>query len=545
MSLIIADTLALNRADPHSYRRNVSQLTFAGCPANKVCKSSSRNVFYSCNERQYHSWNRLRFDPLRSRSRSLVAVALTGSVLLCGQAAAGRPWPGLHRLHCDSRKSYNSWIDSVPVIGSRRSVNTNVNSSDSGIEGHDETHDNATSNPAPPPQNPVEGREKNAKPGSSQAWVDFSSLGDRLSDLLMPEWAKILPGFITKLQNELSTAPGSLAEQIWWEAHDPEINPEIIWDASVRVSDDLCKEEESFLENRKRFTRRGLAKYIGLKEEDIHPDDIPTIAMCGSGGGLRALVAGTSSYLSAYESGLFDCVTYTAGVSGSCWLQALYYSSISKQSHAKLIQHLKNRLGVHIAFPPAALELLSSAPTDKYLLSGLIEKWKGVPNADFGIVDLYGLLLAARLMVPKGDLAVDEVDLKISNQRRFTDSGAQPLPIYTAVRHEIPIEGAGGEDLARAVKREAWFQWFEYVTRQALLTCSLLTFLDLRHMNFGAKNLRLASLLGQLDDSSMVARLYGEKMALRCQNCGSQSCSAYGAALSVLPCHTITKRSNR
>jgi phospholipase A2 len=103
-------------------------------------------------------------------------------------------------------------------------------------------------------------------------------------------------------------------------------------------------------------------------------------------------------------------------------------------------------------------------PTNKFLLSGLVEKLKGVPDADFGIVDIYGLLLAARLLVPKGDLGIDTEDLKITNQRKFIDWGQNPLPIYTAVRHEIPLaeQQENSPEAARAkAKAEAWFQWFE------------------------------------------------------------------------------------
>ncbi|CAN9174716.1 unnamed protein product [Alternaria alternata] len=292
-----------------------------------------------------------------------------------------------------------------------------------------------------------------------------SKLGDTIIDYIVPNWVKVLPGFIRKLQNELSMAPGSLAEEIWYQANDPEINPEIIWDASVRVSNELCDEEKAFLKKRAQFTKAALARYLDIPEAQIHPDDVPVIAMCGSGGGLRALVAGTSSYLSSKEHGLFDCVTYTAGVSGSCWLQTLYYSDLTQRSHARIIRHLKNRLGVHIAFPPDALELLVSAPTNKYLLSGLVEKAKGIPDADFGLVDIYGALLAARLLVPKGELSVSEYDFKVSNQRRFTDNGSHPLPIYTAVRHEIPLAEQTDTDVIAAeakARREAWFQWFEF-----------------------------------------------------------------------------------
>ena len=295
--------------------------------------------------------------------------------------------------------------------------------------------------------------------------VEWTSIPDKITEMIIPEWARVIPDFVAKLQNELSMAPGSLAEEIWQEAHDPEINPEIVWDAQVRISNDLCNEEKSFLENRRKRTKVALARYLDIPEDEIHPDDVPVIAMCSSGGGIRALIAGASSYLSTKNQGLFDCVTYTAGVSGSCWLQTLYYSSVGGQSHERLIRHLKHRLGVHIAFPPAALNLVNSAPTNKFLLSGLVEKLKGIPAAEFGIVDVYGLLLAARLLVPRDELSVDDLDLKISNQRQYTDLGENPLPIYTAVRHEIPLEDQMDPNTQRAAekaKQESYFQWFEF-----------------------------------------------------------------------------------
>jgi len=274
---------------------------------------------------------------------------------------------------------------------------------------------------------------------------DWSSITGRISDAVLPSWAKLIPDYYDKLSTELSQAPGSLADDIWREAHDPTINPEIVRNATVRVSKELCEEEKAFLKKRKSHTKRALAKYLGVSETEIHPDDVPTIAMCGSGGGLRALVAGTSSYLSAQEVGLFDIVTYTAGVSGSCWLQSLYYSSITGQRHDRLIEHLKRRLDVHIAFPPPLLQMLTTTPTSKYLLSGGFEKYKGVKDADFGLVDVYGVMLGARLLVPSNELSIDNLDLKISNQQRFINEGQQPLPIYTAVRHDIPEEAIKAE----------------------------------------------------------------------------------------------------
>ncbi|KAF7507398.1 hypothetical protein GJ744_010457 [Endocarpon pusillum] len=306
------------------------------------------------------------------------------------------------------------------------------------------------------------------------AGLDWGNVGNKITDFILPTWARLLPDQVRKLQFELSMEPGTLAHEIWQEAADADINPEIMWDASVRISNNLCEDELRFQNKRRERLVPALARYLHINEKDIDPEDVPTIALCGSGGGLRALVAGTGSYLSAQEDGLFDCATYTAGVSGSCWFQTLYHTSMGEQNFHKICRHLKNRIGLHIAFPPAAFKLVSSAPTNKHLLSGFIEKLKGDPGAAFGLVDVYGLLLAARFLVPKGELGVSERDLKLSNQRAHLADGAHPMPIYTAVRHEIPVEQAEAqveaaddqpttkEAIKETAQKEAWFQWFEF-----------------------------------------------------------------------------------
>jgi phospholipase A2 len=287
---------------------------------------------------------------------------------------------------------------------------------------------------------------------------------------VLPDWSIGLPEWISRLQAELNMEPGSVADAIWTEARDPAINPEVAWDSKVRISPDLCNDEKAYLKKRKNHTRRALASYLDIPEEEVHEDDVPVIAATGSGGGLRAMVAGTGYYQALYVAGLFDCLTYTAGVSGSCWLQSIYFSNIGRQSFEKVIEHLKKRIGVHIAHPPKALELIDTPPTNKYLLRGIVEKLK-VGASSFGLVDLYGLLLAARLMVPSNEMILSDDDMKLSQQRRFLDDGQQPLPIYTAVRHEIPT--VVGEHEKTSLKEEEetkqldWFQWFEMTPYEA------------------------------------------------------------------------------
>jgi phospholipase A2 len=245
-------------------------------------------------------------------------------------------------VHNDAPSGFAKWFKG----GGQKETNS-ISTKDA-EDKMNEPGDTGSGQQDPPPQTRIASDKKGDKKGEdtfspwqgftstlASASNSFSSLGDTIADYVIPKWAKTLPGYITKIQNELSMAPGTLAEQIWHEANDPEINPEIIWEATVRVSDQLCDDEKKFLEKRRTFTKRALARYLDIPEGKIHPDDVPVIGMCGSGGGLRALVAGTSSYLSAAEQGLFDCVTYTAGVSGSCWLQTLYYSNVTQQNHGE------------------------------------------------------------------------------------------------------------------------------------------------------------------------------------------------------------------
>lgn len=103
-------------------------------------------------------------------------------------------------------------------------------------------------------------------------------------------------------------ARGSLAEEIWQEAEDESIHPEIALNARVRVGKDLCPDELAFVRRRRKYTARALANYLEIPEADVNPKDVPTIAVCGSGGGLRALVAGAASYLSVGQNPPRACI---------------------------------------------------------------------------------------------------------------------------------------------------------------------------------------------------------------------------------------------
>ena len=45
--------------------------------------------------------------------------------------------------------------------------------------------------------------------------IEWSSLGDKIADRVLPEWTMALPRYIDKLQKEVEMVPGSLAYEIW------------------------------------------------------------------------------------------------------------------------------------------------------------------------------------------------------------------------------------------------------------------------------------------------------------------------------------------
>lgn len=94
-----------------------------------------------------------------------------------------------------------------------------------------------------------------------------------------------------------------------------------------------------------------LAKLFGVAIEDIDERDIPIVAIAGSGGGLRAMCNTAGSLDALNDAGILDCVTYVAGISGSCWSLGALYSGVAGldnglPSTALTCDHLQSRITV-------------------------------------------------------------------------------------------------------------------------------------------------------------------------------------------------------
>ncbi|RKO86594.1 acyl transferase/acyl hydrolase/lysophospholipase, partial [Blyttiomyces helicus] len=268
---------------------------------------------------------------------------------------------------------------------------------------------------------------------------------------------------------------------------DVKANPELERDAVVSRNNAIPAEELAFQASRKAFCRESFAKFIGVPVDDVHVDDIPVIAIGGSGGGMKAML-GTAGYLQGMEEeGLFDSVMYLSGVSGSCWTISTLYTAAAC-SPTTLVSHFTKVLPYHPGDVRHIQSLLSPSPSTLVPLffGGLVQK--RITNLPRGVVDIYGALLALHF---GGDGNIDPEKMKLSHHAKWMDGGRAPMPIYTAVRHERPwkdrvdadvttadiekftgkkfdeaqaeydAEGDKEEVVVDLKSKTAWSQWFE------------------------------------------------------------------------------------
>ncbi|WPG99744.1 cytosolic phospholipase a2 beta [Acrodontium crateriforme] len=292
----------------------------------------------------------------------------------------------------------------------------------------------------------------------------------------------IKPAFPEFIQDvKILGSIGSLESKVKKDISDPSIFPEVQKIAEVRRGLELSPEEQAFLEKRRIHVRNGFAKYLGINPEEIHPDDVPTVSYGGSGGGFRAMLGCLGYGDEMHRSGLWDCLTYVSGVSGSCWSLAAYYS-IGNANMQTVIEHCKKRFSPYHPLSGEAIRALLSAPGGaRTTLGPLIQKSKS--GLQTVAMDLYSVFTTGWIFFQDdpsshpGGHANKEVAgfqktwYRWSTAREYTDTGAEPLPIITAIRHERPWKDwkdsehpfaepdhASGD---HADAKDAWFQWFE------------------------------------------------------------------------------------
>ncbi|KAG9050772.1 hypothetical protein FS837_002716, partial [Tulasnella sp. UAMH 9824] len=191
------------------------------------------------------------------------------------------------------------------------------------------------------------------------------------------EWPASLANLQAQLSAlilELGRGEGSLWSQLVKEAPNPELHPEVEWDAEVRIGDELCFREKAFLRERRRKMLHSYAKLFGVSPSELDERDLPIVAIAASGGGFRAMCNTAGALRRAQSSGILDVTTYISAISGSTWTLGALYSGVAGafDAHAAA-QHIQLRAQIP-QLDSRVLDMLITPPTNKYLMAGLIQK---------------------------------------------------------------------------------------------------------------------------------------------------------------------------
>ncbi|KAF5544171.1 phospholipase A2 [Fusarium phyllophilum] len=218
--------------------------------------------------------------------------------------------------------------------------------------------------------------------------------------------------------------------------------PELQWDAQVRQGSSLHHEEQKFIELRKlSMSSQGkdsLHRFLDLPpDEKVDPRDVPLIALGGSGGGYKVMYGFTGFISAVKKHGLWDCITWTAGVSGSCWTLAAYYT-IARHDIQRLIDHYLT-VASELAHPMSihALNMVARSKRGVYFLIGPLVSKAQKNIIGLGIMDLYSTLTATYQLLsrePKGRLSRATLQWSKIWHRSGIDKGLEPMPLLAAVR---------------------------------------------------------------------------------------------------------------
>jgi hypothetical protein len=179
-------------------------------------------------------------------------------------------------------------------------------------------------------------------------------------------------------------------------------------------TDDICNEEKKAVLQRQKKVIQALKNLVpecSLEE----PERAPTIALCLSGGGFRAMVASLGFLEGLNDIGLLDCITYISCLSGSTWAIAPWIAS-------------EQPLDMYIKSIPYKLNQDMNASLVLSTCNKIIEKILYLQS--FSLIECYAEVLA-NILLPEWKRKKFEVT--ISDTHSHIANGTYPIPIYSAI----------------------------------------------------------------------------------------------------------------
>ncbi|CAL4060154.1 unnamed protein product, partial [Meganyctiphanes norvegica] len=231
----------------------------------------------------------------------------------------------------------------------------------------------------------------------------------------------------------------------------------------LRFSMSLCDDEKSYLRQRRLNVLQSMKTLLG--EDGPHAEsEVPTIGILGSGGGFRAMIGLSGALRALQDSGLLDCTTYLAGLSGSTWCISTLYSqdlicdnSTSQEKKNECNQETDDNIDFsNINISTEKIELKSTKnfrgslnvkefqktlcvsvgknwewnilKMPQYLADMLSNYWKGQSLRPVSFVDIFGHLIGDVLLGKEKKHLMKLSDL----QARISD-GKAPFPLFSAL----------------------------------------------------------------------------------------------------------------
>uniref|UniRef100_A0A2K6U840 Phospholipase A2 n=1 Tax=Saimiri boliviensis boliviensis TaxID=39432 RepID=A0A2K6U840_SAIBB len=200
-----------------------------------------------------------------------------------------------------------------------------------------------------------------------------------------------------------------------------EMSLEVCSCPDLRFSMALCDQEKTFRQQRKEHIRESMKKLLGPKNsEGLHSArDVPVVAILGSGGGFRAMVGFSGVMKALYESGILDCATYVAGLSGSTWYMSTLYSH--PDFPEKGPEDINEELMKNVSHNP--LLLLTPQKVKRYVESLWKKKSSGQPVT---FTDIFGMLIGETLIH-------NRMNTTLSSLKEKVNTAQCPLPLFTCL----------------------------------------------------------------------------------------------------------------
>ncbi|XP_063064852.1 cytosolic phospholipase A2 gamma-like [Engraulis encrasicolus] len=197
----------------------------------------------------------------------------------------------------------------------------------------------------------------------------------------------------------------------------------------VVIRDDLCEKEKNYIQKRLQTVKHWASDH-GIPCKD---NELPHVALLGSGGGQRAQIAFLGVLRQLAEDNLLGGILYLAGVSGSTWTMASLYDEVDWSGN--VVDELVKKAFTNMSENQSSsfhdcLQWLKNRDHEGNL--SLTDYW--------GVVTCFikGVKLETRTLADEG-------------QR--DKGGATPYPLYSAVDKNL---------LHEKEKKELWFEMSPY-----------------------------------------------------------------------------------